>query len=93
MASCSLGRITCTGNPAVSSLPVLGTSVIIHPSVLVRCLVFMLVFYAACSLLRWEEVIHTIPISFFMYIYICVCVCVYVCVRACVITAFDTPLQ
>jgi len=82
MASCCLDRITCTGNPAVRSLPVIGMSVINRPVVLVRCLVFMLVFYAVCSLLLWEEVIHTIPFSLFM----CMCMCV----RACVIAAFDT---
>jgi hypothetical protein len=85
-SSCSLDRITYTysGNRAVSILPVLGTSLIIHPSVFIRCSVFMFVAFAVCSQLLWEEVIHNIPISFFM----CVCVCA----RACVITAFDTPL-
>lgn len=76
MTSCSLDRMTCTGNSAVSSLPVSGTCVINQPGMLVRCLVFMLVSYAVCSLLLWEDVIHIIPFSFFM------CVCVFACVHA-----------
>jgi hypothetical protein len=74
MASCSLDRITCTGNPAVISLPVLGTSVINHPGVLGHYFVFVLVSYAVCALLLWEEVIHTFPFSFFMFVCVCVCV-------------------
>jgi hypothetical protein len=80
MASCSLDRITYTGNCAVSSLRVLGISVIIHPGVFVRCSVIFVV-CAVCSLLLWEEVAHIIPYSFL------VCVCVRARVRACVITA------
>jgi hypothetical protein len=83
MASCSLDRITYTGNCVVSSLPVLGISVI-HPGVFVRCSVVMFVVCAVCSLLLWEEVAHIIPYSFLM------CACARVC--ACVITAFDTHM-
>ena len=75
MASSSLGRMTGTPSLTANSLPVLGASFIKHPGVLVRCLVFMLVSYAVCSLLLWEAVIHTIPFSFFVRVCVCICVC------------------